>query len=97
MLETLEPETIAKPRLSRIRPGFWRNLWHIPDECVDCMTAFALGWNHATENEWLCPKRHVSAEIAETVALRDLAQADPILRGVVAYIRAVHFRDDTQH
>lgn len=86
-------DTITKrePKLSVVKRGYWRNRWTSlsgdPLECThpDQKMCTALG-----DKTWLGHGRHVSAELAEQVALGPLRNPRWKMRGL-RYLGPVFF------
>jgi len=82
MADTLLKQKAA-PKLSKRRPGHWRNLY------------WAAEWEDGTTGEYLARRAWPSREIAEEKAA-EWARENPRYRDIVKYLGAIHFPEDAK-
>lgn len=88
--------TGAEPKLSRIPPAHWRNVYQYAcPEMVDAEWARANGCEELAPGIWRSSLKHISREIAEQRGCEYAARQNAASgRRVVAYLRAEKFEGE---
>lgn len=89
--------TGAEPKLSRVPPAHWRNVYQysMPPSAQTRATWIAEGAVELSPGIWMAGKRHVSAELAEQRGV-EFAAGENRAHGfrLIAYLRAEKFEGE---
>jgi hypothetical protein len=88
--------TGAEPKLSRIPPAHWRNVYEYSDvSLVDVEASLAAGHEELAPGIWRAAGKYLSREIAETRALEYLIACSRLAgHGAVRHLRIEKFEGE---